>query len=143
VFKGYRKEVIQKPGRGRRQTIEQKRQLVIDRIDAWLAVIDGAPKKGVQRLSKIEGDRRLVWLKYGHQNVPLTETGDLVGEIEAAQDEAGFWHWIRERVRAGDYDAGIKQIAESTYRRMATITDAGDVLLPYGPPTTRTNYRSA
>ena len=91
---------------------------MIDRIEAWLAVIDGPPIKGVQRLSKVEGDRRLVWLKYGPENVPLTETGDLVGEIDTAQDEAAFWHWIRERVTAGDYDAGIEQISASTYRRM-------------------------
>lgn len=78
-------------------TIEDKRQLVIDRIDAWLALIDGAPQKGVQRLSKIEGDRRLVWLKYSNQNVPLTKTGDLVGEIDATQDEAAFWHWTLTR----------------------------------------------
>ena len=118
MFKGYRKEAIHKPGRARRQTIEEKRQLVIERIDAWLAVINGAPKKGVQRLSKIDGNRRLVWMKYSNRNVPLTETGDLVGEIEAAQDEAAFWHWIRERVNAGDYDAGIQQISTSVYRRM-------------------------
>jgi hypothetical protein len=118
MFKGYRKEAVQAHAKGRKATIEDKRQLVIDRIDAWLAVIDGVPISGVQRLSKIEGDRRLVWLKYSNQHVPLTGSGDLVGEIDAAQDEAAFWHWIRERVRAGDYDAGIEQISASTCSRM-------------------------
>src|SRR4051794_19603283 len=118
MFKGYRKEAVQAKAKGRKAAIKDKRQLVIDRIDAWLAVIDGAPIKGVQRLSKIEGDRRLVWLKYSNQHVPLNDSGDLVGEIEAAQDEAAFWHWIREQVRAGDYDTGIEQISASTYRRM-------------------------
>jgi len=118
MFKGYRKEAGRAYAKGRKATIEDKRQLVIDRVDAWLAVIDGAPKKGVQRLSKIEGDRRLVWLKYSNQNVPLTDAGDLVGEIEAGQDEAAFWHWIRERVSAGAYDVGIQEISASTYRRM-------------------------
>ena len=118
VFKGFRKEAARARPKGRKVTIEDKRQVVTDRIDAWVAVINGAPEKGVQRLSKVEGDRRLVWLKYGPQNVPLTESGDLVGEIDITQDEAGFWHWIKERVSAGDYDAGIKQISASTYRRM-------------------------
>lgn len=118
MFKGYRKEAVNRSVKGRKTTIDDKRQLVIDQIDAWLAVIGGAPVKGVQRLSRIEGDRRLVWLKYGPQHVPLTESGDLVGEIEATEDEAAFWHWIRERVSVGDYDAGIQQISASTYRRM-------------------------
>ena len=118
MFKGYRKDAVNRSARGRKATIEDKRQLVIDRIDAWIAVINGASIKGVQRLSKIEGDRRLVWLKYGPQHVPLTGAGDLVGEIDIAQDEAAFWHWMRERVRAGEYDAGINQISASTYRRM-------------------------
>jgi len=118
MFKRYHKESVQARAKGRKATIEDKRQLVIDRIDAWLAVINGAPIKGVHRLSKIEGDCRLVWLKYSNQNVPLTDAGDLVGEIEAGQDEAAFWHWIRERVNAGDYDAGIEQVSASTYSRM-------------------------
>jgi hypothetical protein len=118
MFNGFRKEPVQARAKGRKATIDDKRQLVIDRIDAWLAVIDGAPVKGVQRLSKIEGDRRLVWLKYSNQHVPLTGSGDLVGEIEAEQDEAAFWHWMRGRVSAGEYDAGIEQISASTYRRM-------------------------
>ena len=118
MFKRFHKEAVQARKKGRKATIEDKRQVVIDRIEAWLAVIDGAPIKGVQRLSKIEGDCRLVWLKYSNQHVPLTDAGDLVGEIEATQDEAAFWHWMRERVRAGDYDAGIKQISASTYHRM-------------------------
>ena len=121
MFKGYRKEAVNSSVRRPKATIEDKRQLVIDRIEAWLAVIDGAPVKGVQRLSKIEGDRRLVWLKYGPQNVPLTDSGDLVGEIDRAQDEAAFWHCRRDRVNAGDYDAGIKQISASTYRRMKGV----------------------
>jgi hypothetical protein len=118
MFKRFHKEAVQACKKGRKATIEDKRQVVIDRIEAWLAVIDGAPVKGVQRLSKIEGVCRLVWLKYSNQHVPLTDAGDLVGEIEAAQDEAAFWHWMRERVRAGAYDRGINAVAEATYRRM-------------------------
>lgn len=90
----------------------------MDCIDTWLAVIDGRPVKGAQILSKIEGDRRLVWLKYSKQNVPLTAAGDLVGEIELEQDEAAFWHWMREQVEAGVYDAGIEQVSAATYRRL-------------------------
>jgi hypothetical protein len=118
MFTGYTREAINSIQKNPKSGIEGKRQLVVDRIEAWLAVLDGEPTKGVTRLSKIDGDCRIVWLKYSHQNVPLTAAGDLIGVIDLDQDEAAFWHWIRDRVLAGDYDAGIQQIALAVVKRM-------------------------
>jgi hypothetical protein len=122
MFKGYRKAAVGSGKKGRKTTIREKRQLVIDRIDAWLAILNGEQIKGVQRLSKLEGgSSRLVWLKYGLQNVPLTDSGDLVGEIDAAEDEVAFWQWMRSRVQTGAYDGGIMAVAETIYRRMKAV----------------------
>ena len=111
MFKGFRKIAVNVHSKGRKATIEYKRQKVVDGIDAWLARNSGEPVKRVQRLSTVEGETRLVWLKYWKQKVPLTAAGDLVGEIGLEPDEAAFWHWMKEQVRAGAYDSGIEQVA--------------------------------
>ena len=117
MFKRYQKEAISRHQRYYKG-IEHKRQKVIAGIDAWLAKNRGESVTRVQRLSRIEGEIRLVWLKYSRKNVPLNTAGDLIGEISAQQDEAAFWDWMKRQILAGVYDTGIEQIAATVHRRL-------------------------
>jgi len=73
----------------------------------------------------MDGDRRLVWLRFAKQNVPLTAAGDLVGEIGLEQDEAAFWDWMKEQVLAGAYDSGIQQVSDAVRRRLTGSPGGG------------------
>jgi hypothetical protein len=117
MFKGFQKEAVNSHKR-RKATMEDKRQRILDGIDAWQASLAGMPCKGVERLSGVGGDHRLVWLRYAKQNVPLTAAGDLVGMIGLDQDEAVFWNWMREQVQSGAYDRGIEKVSAAIHRRL-------------------------
>lgn len=124
MFKGFRKEALNSR-KGWKATMGDKRQRILDGIDAWQASLAGTPSRRVERLSSVDGDRRLVWLRYAKQNVPLTAAGDLVGEIGLEQDEAAFWDWMKEQVLAGAYDSGIQQVSDAIRRRLTGSAGGG------------------
>lgn len=110
-----------------RLTVDCKREVVLKNIAQWVDILHQKPCARVQKLSTLIDGRRFVWLKFGMQNVPLTAAGDLVGEIDPAQDEVEFWHWMTGQIKAGVYDDGILQTSAEIAHRMnaAKIARAG------------------